>query len=83
MENKIIEYVDRKFIAYPKTEKMTAFRADLLSRMLNQYKAYKKNGMSEQKSYAQAIAVMNHYSGKASKAGSARTGYYRLFEGVA
>lgn len=83
MENKIIEYVDRKFIAYPKTEKMVAFRADLLSRMLNQYNACKKNGMSEQKSYTVAIAEMNHYSGKASKPGMVRTNYRRLFEGIA
>ena len=83
MENKIIEYVDKKFIVYPKTEKVVALHTDLLSRMMNQYKACKRNGMSEQKSYTLALAEMNHTSGKATKPGMARTNYGCLFDSIA
>ena len=83
MENKIMEYVDRKLIVYPKTEKMAAFRADLLSRMLNQYHSCKKMGMSDQKSYTLALAEMNHYSGPKAKAGNTRVSFCHLFEGIA
>ena len=66
MENKIREYVARKFAVYPNTEKVIAFREKLLSMMLDKYCDCRNKGMSEQKSYAMAISIMKRYPGEGS-----------------
>jgi hypothetical protein len=66
MENKIREYVARKFAVYPNTEKVIAFCEKLLSMMLDRYCDCRSKGMSEQKSYVMAISITNRYPGEGS-----------------
>ena len=62
MENKIREYVIRKFSVYPNTKKMIEFRDKILSMMVYKYRDCQYYGMSKQKSYAMAISVLNNFS---------------------
>jgi len=90
MENKIREYIDRKFVVYPNTKKMMEFSEKLLLVMLDKYRNCQHFGMSKEKSYALALSVMNNYS-KESKLYSAKVNSdmmsditsYMLFGGIA
>ncbi len=89
MENKIKEYVNRKFGVYTNTKKMIELKEMLLSMMLEKYRDCQNLGMTEQKSYAEAITVLHNCSKeqkrcsvKANDAGMNGLGSCRLFEGI-
>lgn len=62
MENKIREYVEKKLGGYSNTNKMIEFKEKLLSMMLDKYRECQSYGMTEGKSYSEAISVINNYS---------------------
>ena len=62
MEDKIREYVNKKFEVCPYSMKLIEFREKLISIMIEKYRDCQYYGMSKQKSYSQALSAMNNYS---------------------
>ncbi|HOJ11692.1 MAG TPA: hypothetical protein PK733_14005 [Clostridiales bacterium] len=61
MEKKLRKYLNRKFLLYPKTNKILEVREELYSIMLDKYNDCLSSGMSEDESYKNAVEMMIDY----------------------